>query len=50
MALAFGIGHGIKQQTIAIYDLGGGTFDISVIEIRDRVFEVKATGVCRSLA
>ena len=27
-----------------IYDLGGGTFDVSVIEIRDRVFEVKATG------
>ena len=27
-----------------VYDLGGGTFDVSIIEIRDRVFEVKATG------
>ena len=43
-ALAFGVGRGLEQETIAIYDLGGGTFDISVIEIRDRVFEVKATG------
>lgn len=43
-ALAFGVGRGLQQETIAIYDLGGGTFDISVIEIRDRVFEVKATG------
>ena len=43
-ALAFGVGRGLKQETLAVYDLGGGTFDISVIEIRDRVFEVKATG------
>ena len=43
-ALAFGVGRGIQKETIAIYDLGGGTFDISIIEIRDRVFEVKATG------
>jgi len=43
-ALAFGIGRNIESETIAVYDLGGGTFDISVIEIRDRVFEVKATG------
>lgn len=42
-AIAYGSrkkGH----ETVAIYDLGGGTFDISVIELRDRVFEVKATG------
>jgi molecular chaperone DnaK len=43
-ALAFGVGRNITKETIAVYDLGGGTFDISVIEIRDRVFEVKATG------
>jgi len=43
-ALAFGVGRNIQQETIAVYDLGGGTFDISVIEIRERVFEVKATG------
>jgi molecular chaperone DnaK len=43
-ALAFGVGRGIQQETVAIYDLGGGTFDISIIEIRDRIFEVKATG------
>lgn len=43
-ALAFGVGRKLEQQTVAIYDLGGGTFDISIIEIRDRVFEVKATG------
>ena len=43
-ALAFGVGRGIEREMVAIYDLGGGTFDISLIEIRDRVFEVKATG------
>ncbi|MBI4815699.1 MAG: Hsp70 family protein [Deltaproteobacteria bacterium] len=43
-ALAFGVGRAMKSETVAVYDLGGGTFDISVIEIRDRVFEVKATG------
>ena len=43
-ALAFGVGRGIQKEVVAIYDLGGGTFDISVVEIRDRVFEVKATG------
>lgn len=42
-ALAYGARQNTRQ-TVAIYDLGGGTFDISVIEIRDRVFEVKATG------
>jgi molecular chaperone DnaK len=43
-ALAFGVGRSLQKELIAIYDLGGGTFDISIIEIRDRIFEVKATG------
>jgi len=41
-ALAYGLDKK-KNQKIAIYDLGGGTFDISVLEIGDGVFEVKAT-------
>ena len=43
-ALAFGVGRGVNTEQIAIFDLGGGTFDMSIIEIRDRVFEVIATG------
>ncbi|MGF1511923.1 MAG: Hsp70 family protein [Myxococcota bacterium] len=43
-ALAFGVGRSLQSELVAIYDLGGGTFDISIIEIRDRVFEVRATG------
>lgn len=42
-ALAYGYGKGLKQLT-AIFDLGGGTFDVSVLEVRDNVFEVKGTG------
>ncbi|SES80334.1 Hsp70 family protein [Stigmatella erecta] len=42
-ALAYGVGKGLKEKVV-VYDLGGGTFDVSIIEIRDRVFEVKATG------
>ncbi len=42
-ALAYGLGKNLKERVV-IYDLGGGTFDVSIIEIRDRVFEVKATG------
>jgi molecular chaperone DnaK len=42
-ALAYGLGKRIDER-ILVYDLGGGTFDVSIIEIRDRVFEVKATG------
>jgi len=42
-ALSYGLGRSL-QQRIAVYDLGGGTFDISVIQIRDKVFEVVATG------
>jgi molecular chaperone DnaK len=41
-ALAYGLDKK-KDETIAIYDLGGGTFDISILEIGDGVFEVKAT-------
>lgn len=47
-ALAYGLGVGQQSKgvnkRIAVYDLGGGTFDISVIEVRERIFEVKATG------
>src|SRR6185312_6494728 len=41
-ALAYGLDKD-NNKTIAVYDLGGGTFDISVLEIGDGVFEVKAT-------
>ncbi|MEZ5845253.1 MAG: molecular chaperone DnaK [Geminicoccaceae bacterium] len=41
-ALAYGMDKG-ENQTIAVFDLGGGTFDISVLEIGDGVFEVKST-------
>jgi molecular chaperone DnaK len=41
-ALAYGLDKQ-KQGTIAVYDLGGGTFDISILEIGDGVFEVKST-------
>lgn len=43
-ALAYGIGKdATKEEKIAVYDLGGGTFDISILELGDGVFEVKAT-------
>src|SRR5213596_4103271 len=41
-ALAYGMDKK-KDETIAVYDLGGGTFDISILEIGEGVFEVKAT-------
>jgi len=42
-ALAYGLDKKKKNQKIAVYDLGGGTFDISVLELGDGVFEVKST-------
>ncbi len=42
-SLAYGLDKQGKDEVIAVYDLGGGTFDISVLEIGDGVFEVKAT-------
>ncbi len=42
-ALAFGLDQPGARQRIAIYDLGGGTFDISILELEDGVFNVKAT-------
>ncbi|MGE0849240.1 MAG: molecular chaperone DnaK [Hyphomicrobiaceae bacterium] len=42
-ALAYGLDKKRDSKTIAVYDLGGGTFDISVLEIGDGVFEVKST-------
>ena len=42
-ALAYGLDKKSASKTIAVYDLGGGTFDISVLEIGDGVFEVKST-------
>jgi molecular chaperone DnaK len=43
-ALAYGLDKGIKkEQKIAVYDLGGGTFDISILEIADGVFNVQST-------
>jgi molecular chaperone DnaK len=42
-ALAYGLGRRLDQR-VAIYDLGGGTFDISIIDIKDKLFEVVATG------
>ena len=42
-ALAFGFKKDQKEKTIAVYDLGGGTFDISILELADGVFEVKST-------
>ena len=42
-ALAYGLDKDGEDQTILVFDLGGGTFDVSVLEIGDGVFEVKAT-------
>lgn len=42
-ALAYGLDKAHKDMTIAVYDLGGGTFDVSVLELGDGVFEVKST-------
>jgi molecular chaperone DnaK len=42
-SLAYGLDKSGKDETIAVFDLGGGTFDISVLELGDGVFEVKST-------
>src|SRR5262249_59216462 len=42
-ALAYGFGKALDAR-LAIYDLGGGTFDVTVLSIRDKIFEVLATG------
>jgi len=42
-ALAYGLDKRNKEMTIAVYDLGGGTFDISILDLGDGVFEVKST-------
>jgi len=42
-ALSYGLGKNVKDEIIAVYDLGGGTFDISILELGDGVFEVKST-------
>ncbi len=42
-ALAFGLDKQDEEQTILVFDLGGGTFDVSVLQLGDGVFEVKAT-------
>src|SRR5574344_1191502 len=42
-SLAYGLDKQDKNQTILVYDLGGGTFDVSILELGDGVFEVKST-------
>jgi len=42
-ALAYGLDNNITNQTIVVYDMGGGTFDVSVLELNDNMFEVLAT-------
>src|SRR5947208_8699600 len=42
-ALAYGLDKGSKEQTVLVFDLGGGTFDVSLLEIGEGVVEVKAT-------
>jgi molecular chaperone DnaK len=42
-ALAYGLDKKTEAKTVAVYDLGGGTFDVSILELGDGVFEVKST-------
>ena len=42
-ALAYGLDKAEHDQTVLVFDLGGGTFDVSLLEIGEGVFEVKAT-------
>jgi len=46
--LAYGINK-TESKVIAVYDLGGGTFDVSILELNENVFEVKATNGDTSL-
>jgi molecular chaperone DnaK len=48
-ALAYGLDKDTEDQTILVFDLGGGTFDVSVLELGDGVFEVKSTSGDTSL-
>jgi len=48
-ALAYGLEKDDEEQAILVFDLGGGTFDVSVLEIADNVFEVKSTSGDTSL-
>jgi molecular chaperone DnaK len=43
-ALAYGLGKNARGQFVAVYDLGGGTFDVSILEMADGLFQVRATG------
>src|SRR3954447_11503239 len=42
-ALAYGLGKGSKEKTVLVFDLGGGTFDVSLLELGEGVIEVKST-------
>lgn len=42
-ALAYGLDNQVNNQTIVVYDMGGGTFDVSILELNDNVFQVLAT-------
>ena len=48
-ALAYGLDKQEENQTVLVYDLGGGTFDVSILELGDGVFEVKSTSGNNSL-
>jgi molecular chaperone DnaK (HSP70) len=48
-ALAYGIDRGIENQTILVYDLGGGTFDVTIIKVQPESIEVVVTGGDRKL-
>ncbi len=48
-ALAYGMDNNAKDEKILVYDLGGGTFDVSVLQLKDKVFEVLATSGNNSL-
>ncbi len=43
-ALAYGLNKNARSQFVAVYDLGGGTFDISILEMAEGLFQVRATG------